>query len=102
MARKCYCRYREGDIVQIRDDLSVTEQYRMPNGESDHVLWKIDEDRLDYCGMMATITDIFDCRYMLDVDGGGYWWCDDMLVDMDDPQANKEVCEQELASLLYL
>lgn len=108
MTRESYCRYKEGDIVQIRPDLSVAERYRMPNGTADYgfvpsiTLWEIDEDRLDYRGRSATITEIFDCRYILDVDGGNYWWCDDMFVDEDDLQVNKEVCEQELASLLCL
>lgn len=102
MAREVYCRYKEGDIVQIRPDLSVSERYRMPNGRNGYSPWEICEGRLNYCGHYATITGIFNFRYKLDVDVGSYFWCDDMLVDEDDLQVNKEVCEQELASLLCL
>lgn len=101
MARKCYCRYKKGDIVQIRPDLSVSEQYRMPSFIG-YQLWEISEGRLCYCGRFATIIDIVNFRYKLDVDVGSYFWCDDMLVSEDDLQVNKEVCEQELTSLLCL
>ena len=101
MAKEFYCRYKKGDIVQIRPDLSVSEQYRMPSLRG-YQPWEICEGRLCYCGWFATIIDIVNFRYKLDVDIGSYYWCDDMRVSEDDLQVNKEVCEQELTSLLCL
>jgi len=73
-------KYKVGDKVRVKEDLSHKEQY----GE-----FGVMEDMENYKNKVATITQVDRARYRLDIDkdapGGRWAWTDEMLEDIIEP-----------------
>lgn len=68
-----------GDIVKIRSDLVEGKIYNMTD---DPVICdEVTPSMMKYCGMNATITNIFFGEYEIDLDGGNWCWTDTMFED---------------------
>ena len=69
-------KYKVGDKVKIREDLVVGYDYN-------DFTFIVDMEK--YKGAIATIKYCYsDESYEVDVDGGTWYWTDDMLEDIDD------------------
>lgn len=65
-------KYKVGDKVKIREDLIVGNEYGADDFAEEMELYK---------GGIATITDIYNNKYFIDVDDGEWYWTDEMFED---------------------
>ena len=65
-------KYKVGDRVKIREDLIVGNEYGADDFAEEMELYK---------GGIATITDIYNNKYFIDVDDGEWHWTDEMFED---------------------
>lgn len=66
-------KYKVGDKVKIREDLIVGNEYGADDFAEEMELYK---------GGIATITDIYNNKYFIDVDDGEWHWTDEMFEDI--------------------
>lgn len=67
-------KYKVGDKVKIREDLIVGNEYGADDFAEEMELYK---------GGIATITDIYNNKYFIDVDDGEWHWTDEMFEDIE-------------------
>ena len=65
-------KYKVCDRVKIREDLIVGNEYGADDFAEEMELYK---------GGIATITDIYNNKYFIDVDDGEWHWTDEMFED---------------------
>jgi hypothetical protein len=76
-------KYKVGDKVRIREDLTIKEQYNDLTFVPDMV---------QYMGKVATITRIkFDDVYGIDLDDCKWSWSDEMFEDIEDTPKNVDI-----------
>lgn len=72
-------KYRIGDKVKVRSDLTV-KHYKMKNSSAEDV---VIPDVLEYRDKIATITNITaGGKYRIDIDGRKYSWTDEMFEEL--------------------
>ena len=69
-------KYKVGDSVVIKGGLEVGETYGSDSFES---------EMAEFRGCVALITDIVGDKYTIDLDGGAWWWTDEMFVEKVNP-----------------
>lgn len=89
-------KYKVGDIVKIKDDLSV-EKYEEQSEQG------IVEDMIAYRGQIAKVIeiDLFNRSYRLDIDNGNWAWEEFILEDVKcyEPTFDEEIVEQFLRNV---
>lgn len=76
-------KYKVGDTVKIRKDLIVNGHYY--NDEHTGVDYdSFAQGMKKYKGKIATITKCFSYDYKIDLDGGNYYWTDEMFEDVEE------------------
>ena len=92
--------FQPGDLVFVRDDLSLYSQYAMFDNCNNHI--NAAQSMVDMCGECVTIAEVFQSafgpRYRIVEDGGEYQWTDNMFSGY---AITDEVFEPEDIDILY-
>lgn len=88
-------KHKVGDKVRIKSK----EWYEENKDESGEIgSCGFTEMMQHYCGKVATIVDVDDYSYLIDLDNGCYFWCDGIFED-NEPQVS-ETLLQDIANVI--
>lgn len=88
-------KHKVGDKVRIKSK-EWYEENKDESGEIDSCGFT--EMMRHYCGQVATIVDMDNYSYLIDLDNGSYSWCDGIFED-DEPQVS-ETLLQDIANVI--
>lgn len=71
--------YKPGDVIVVRDDISLDERYHMVSGPRNGLDVGVTTSMKRYAGMTVTIASICDGVYRLEEDGDAWNWTDEMF-----------------------